>query len=102
MELDQFHKTLNWFILRCSERMKSGAHIAMLMQPTQWHARDRHFSEDHTFEIRRTLLDAPLRFVKTISVPYESQQANAQQVEWAKENRDILEIGRTITVWEVT
>ena len=101
MDLDQFHETLSWFIRQCSEKMKTGTHIAMLMQPTQWHAQDRHFSEDHTFEIRITLLDAPLRFVKTISAPYESQQANAQQVNWAKENQDVLEIGRTITVWEV-
>ena len=101
MELEQFHSTLVSFIRACVQKMHGGAHIAILMQPTQWRAPDKRYVVDHAFFIRFGLLDAPLKFVKTISIPYESQQANAQQVEWAKENRDILEIGRTITVWEV-
>jgi transposase len=101
MELDQFHQTLSGFIEQCATKMKAGSHIAMLMQPTQWFAPDRRYVIDHTFEIRCLLCSAPLRFVKTIQAPYESQQANAQQVEWAKENRDVLELGRTITVWEI-
>lgn len=101
MELVQFHDVLSDFILQCAEKMHAGSHIAMLMQPTQWRAPDRRYAEDHAFVFRVRLVNAPLKFVKTIVAPYESQQTNAQQVEWAKETRDVLEIGRTITVWEV-
>jgi DNA modification methylase len=102
MELETFHKTMIDFIAACSEKMRAGAHIAMLMQPTQWRAPDRHFAEDHAFEIRAGLQGAPLRFVKTIQAPYESQQYNAQQVNWAKENKEVLGLDRTITIWQVT
>jgi len=101
MELDRFHRVLGEFVYQCAIKMKAGSHITMLVQPTQWHAPDRRYAVDHTFCIRKQLESAPLKFVKTIQAPYESQQANAQQVEWAKENREVLEIGRTITVWEI-
>ena len=102
MDLVNFHTRLAEFIYACAGKMKSGGHIAMLMQPTQWRAPDRRYAEDHAFGVRLILNErALLKFCKTIQIPYESQQANAQQVEWAKENRELLEIGRTITVWEV-
>jgi len=36
-----------------------------------------------------------------ISVPYESQQYNAQMVDWAKENKKVLVLSREIVVWKV-
>ena len=36
------------------------------------------------------------------SVPYESQQCNAQMVEWAKANKRCLVLSREIIVWKVT
>jgi len=101
MELDEFHATLVDFIAACADKMHAGARIAMLMQPTQWNAPDRHYPIDHADYIKRGLDDAPLRYVRYFQVPYESQQYNAQQVEWAKEHREALEVGRTITLWEV-
>ncbi len=102
MELGKFYEVLTGFVSACANKMHAGSHVAMLMQPTQWRAPDRR-TIDHVFDIRAKLLRSKkLRFVQTIQCPYESQQANAQQVEWAKEERKLLEIGRTITVWEVT
>jgi DNA modification methylase len=103
MELDEFHATLIDFIEACADKMRAGARIAMLMQPTQWKAPDRDYPVDHIYAVRCGFEEASLalRYTRSFQIPYESQQYNAQQVEWAKENREVLEIGRTITVWEV-
>jgi len=96
MELGTFHETLSQFISACADKMHNG-YIAMLMQPTQWRAPERQVI-DHAFAVRQ-VVNLPLEI--TIQCPYESQQANAQQVNWAKENKRLLEIGRTITVWRI-
>ena len=101
MELEQFNETLTGFINTCAEKMHTGAHIALIIQPTQWRAPDRQYPVDHIVDLIMQLQDAPMRYVRRIQCPYESQQCNAQQVEWAKENRDVLVISREIIIWEV-
>jgi len=101
MELDQFNETVTNFVHACAEKMHAGAHIALIIQPTQWRAPDRQYPIDHIIDLIMRLQSAPMRYVRRIQCPYESQQCNAQQVEWAKENRDVLVISREIIIWEV-
>jgi DNA modification methylase len=100
MELETFYDTLVTFIRACADKMHSGSHIALIIQPTQWNAPDRRVV-DHIVDLITRLRDASLRYTRRIVCPYESQQYNAQQVEWAKENRDVLVISREIIVWEI-
>lgn len=100
MELEQFYDVLTGFVKECAKKMHSGSRIALLMQPTQWKAPDRQVI-DHIIDLIIRLQDAPMRYVRRIVCPYESQQCTAQQVEWAKENRDVLVISRELIVWEV-
>jgi DNA modification methylase len=100
MDLDTFYTSLVGFIRQCASKMHPGAFIALLIQATQWRAPDRHII-DHMFDIRYRLADAPLSLEMKMSWPYESQQCIAQQVEWAKENRQILVIDRELVVWKV-
>ena len=71
------------------------AHIAMILQPTQWKAPERQYT-DHIVEITRQI---KLPIAMRISAPYETEQYNAQMVEWAKEHRQLLVISREIVVW---
>ena len=73
------------------------AHIALIIQPTQWNAPDHGFT-DHIADMLR-LVNLPLAM--RISAPYESQQYNAQMVEWAKRNKQILVLTREIVVWQI-
>ena len=99
MDLETFYRTLTTFIMECAGKMRAGAHIALIIQPTQWRADDRRYPADHVIDLILRLPE--LRYVRRIQAPYSTQQYNAQQVDWAKENRDILTISREIIIWEV-
>jgi len=97
MPLDLFNKTLSNLITNVSKKLKSGAHIALIIQPTQWNA-DRKYT-DHVADMLK-VVNLPIEM--RISCPYESQQANAQMVEWAKENKTVLVLTRELIVWRVS
>ena len=100
MSLRDFYKNLTDFTLACAKKMSSGSRVAMLMQPTQWKNEDKSVT-DHVFDLLVGLTGNILKLDKRIICPYESQQCTAQQVEWAKQNKDVLIISRELIVWEV-
>lgn len=75
----------------------SDAYIALIIQPTQWKAPERQFVDHIGDMLRAVKLPVDMRY----SVPYESQQCNAQMVEWSKENKRCLVLTREIVVWRV-
>ena len=86
MPLEQFNQILSGLILDFAKRLKSDGpkYIALIIQPTG-------------DMLRMVKLPVDMRF----SVPYESQQYNAQTVEWAKTNKKCLVLTREIIVWRV-
>ena len=96
MRLDDFNKSLSGIINDFGKKL-SNAYIAMIIQPTQWKSPDRGFTDHVGDMLRMVKLPVEMRF----SVPYESQQCNAQMVEWAKENKRCLVLTREIIVWRV-
>lgn len=100
MGLEEFYKVLTGFVSACAAKMKTGAHIAMLMQPTQWKAPGRQVV-DHVVDLIFQLQGKSLDYVRRIFCPYQTEQYNPQQVEWAKENREILVISRELIIWKV-
>ena len=96
MPLDQFNNVLAELIMRFSEKL-TNACIALIIQPTQWNAPDRRFTDHIGDMLRAVKLPVDLRY----SVPYESQQYNAQMVEWAKENKRCLVLTREIIAWRI-
>ena len=68
-----------------------------MLQPTQWNAPERTYTDHIVDVLRKVTLPIEMRF----SVPYESQQCNAQMVEWAKQSRKVLVLSREIVVWRV-
>jgi DNA modification methylase len=100
MELDEFYKELTGFVLACATKMHPESYIALLIQPTQWRAPDRQVV-DHVIDLITRLQTKTLKYIRRISCPYNTQQYNAQQIEWAKENRDVLVLTRELIVWKV-
>jgi DNA modification methylase len=101
MDLERFTVTLVTLIKEYAEKLKRArvedAVIALLMQPTQWRAPE-HAYTDHIADLLRSVkLPLDMRF----SVPYESQQYNAQMVEWAKAQKKCLVLTRELIVWRV-
>lgn len=98
MELEEFHGRLAGLITDYGRKLSAGSHLALMIQPTQWKAPQREF-QDHVLEVaRRVQLPITMRY----SAPYESQQCNAQMVEWAKSHRQCLVLTREVIVWKVT
>lgn len=95
MDLETFTATLAAIIKAYASKVKDG-YIALLMQPTQWNAPGREFTDHVGDMLRAVRLPVDMRY----SVPYESQQCNAQMVEWAKENKRCLVLTREIVVWK--
>jgi len=94
MTLDAFNETLAGIIRGFAGKLKD-AYIALIIQPTQWKAPERAFTDHVADMLRAVKLPVDMRF----SVPYESQQCTAQMVEWAKKNRRCLVLTREIVVW---
>jgi DNA modification methylase len=102
MPLDEFYNVLTRFITECSEKMHNGSHIALIIQPTQWLAPDRHFPVDHVFDlVTRLSNNELLRYRNRVICPYATEQYNPQQVEWAKSQREILTLNRELIIWQV-
>jgi hypothetical protein len=97
MPLDEFTKALATIINGFVKKLSPGAVIALLMQPTQWKAPEHQYT-DHVLDMARAV---KLRIDMRVQCPYESQQANAQQVEWAKANRKVLVLSRELVIWRV-
>lgn len=96
MPLEQFNETLAGIINGFAKKL-SNACIALIIQPTQWKAPERQFTDHVGDMLRAVKLPVDMR----ISVPYESQQCTPQMVDWAKENRRVLVLTREIVVWRV-
>lgn len=99
MPLEQFNTALSGIINGFSKKLKAGdpKYIALIIQPTQWKSDNREFVDHVGDMLRLVKLPVKMRY----SVPYESQQCNAQMVEWAKANKQCLVLTREIIVWEV-
>lgn len=99
MPLEQFNETLAGIINGFAKKLKNGEprYIALIIQPTQWKSPERQFIDHVGDMLRLVKLPVDMRF----SVPYESQQCNAQMVEWAKANRKCLVLTRELIVWKV-
>lgn len=95
MSLDDFTTTLTRLVHGFAKKLRAGAHIAMLLQPTQWKAPGRRYT-DHVADLLRAV-NLPLAM--RVSCPYESQQATAQMIDWAKQHRQILVLSRELVIW---
>lgn len=102
MPLEEFNTALAGIVNEFSKKLKASArttpqHIALIIQPTQWKAPERQFTDHIGDMLRMVKLPVDMRY----SVPYESQQCTAQMVEWAKAAKRCLVLTREIIVWRV-
>ena len=97
MPLEQFTSELAKLINGFAKKLRSGAVIALVLQPTQWNAPERRYTDHVADMLKAVKLPIDMR----IQCPYESQQCNAQMVTWAKENRKILVLSRELVVWRI-
>lgn len=99
MPLEQFTKAMVSLITQIASKQTHGI-VAMLMQPTQWKADDKQFT-DHIIDIIGGIKTKKLVLENRVSCPYNTEQYNAQMVQWAKDNKKLLVITRELVVWRI-
>ena len=102
MPLDGFNAALAGIIKAFAAKLKASArtkpaYIALIIQPTQWKADGRQFTDHVGDMLRMVKLPVNMRY----SAPYESQQCTPQMVTWAKDNKRCLVLTREIVVWGI-
>lgn len=96
MPLPKFTESLAMVIKQFANKL-SDAYIALIIQPTQWKAPNKEYT-DHIADMLR-IIEVPVDM--RYSAPYESQQHTAQMVDWAKQNKKCLVLTREIVVWHI-
>ena len=101
MPLDQFNEALSSVVRRIAEKQSRGV-IALIIQPTQWKTNEAHDVTDHIIDLTR-LVGKTKRLTLEMRVlcPYPTEQYNAQQVTWAKENKRLLVLTRELIIWRI-
>jgi len=94
---DAMTNIIKSFVKRIESSKNRGGYVAMLLQPTQWNAPDKQYS-DHVFDIYKKV---GLPVFMRVQCPYSSEQYNPQQVDWAKENKQLLVISRELVIWKI-
>ncbi|MGA7770473.1 MAG: hypothetical protein WCA27_30095 [Candidatus Sulfotelmatobacter sp.] len=94
MPLDKFTEVLAGTITGLGKKLSAGAVIALVIAPT----RDGDRIVDHAVDM---MIAVELPLDMRIQCPYPTQTCSAQDVEWAKKNRELLLISREIVIWRV-
>ncbi|MBB1074495.1 ParB N-terminal domain-containing protein [Rhodoferax sp. 4810] len=97
---DDFHAKMSKVVKAFSAKLKAGARIALIIQPTQWKSPDRQFT-DHVIAIINAVGNKKLIVENRVSCPYSTEQCNPQMVDWAKENKQLLVLTRELIIWRV-
>jgi hypothetical protein len=95
MSLEDFHTALS-SIINAFAAKAGNAHIALLMQPTQWASGEDHRFIDHVLEIAPQIKS---RIATRIQAPYQKNKCTPPMYKWAEENKKILVLSREIVVW---
>jgi hypothetical protein len=92
MNLDTFYAAWAQVAKTC---MEHSARIAYIISPTQC---GDGTVVDHATEMITPFTDGGWRVERRIIVPYQTQQATGQQVNWARENKRLLKLYRDLVV----
>jgi len=99
MSLEDFTNNVANVVKRIASKQSKGV-IAMLVQPTQWKAENRQFT-DHVFDIIKMVGNKKVRVEHRVSCPYSTESCEASMVEWAKENKELLVLTRELVIWRI-
>lgn len=97
MPLNEFTEAVASLVSGIASKQSKGA-IALLIQPTQWNAENREFT-DHVMDILQRVKTKKITLENRVSCPYSTEQCTPQMVEWAKKNRKLLVISRELIIW---
>jgi hypothetical protein len=97
MSLDDFYRSWDEIIGTCKKHMPDNGYLAFITSPAE--DKQNEHVEDLAFNMYRIAVDKGLKPHRRIIVTYNTQQANGQQVTWARENKRLLKLYRDLVVF---
>jgi hypothetical protein len=95
-DLEQFMTSWCKVVETCRQHLTQDGYLAFIISPTE----TDDGVVDHALRMWRICTDFGLRDVRRFIVPYQTQQATGQQVEWAKKGRKFLKQYRDLIVFQ--
>lgn len=92
LDLDAFMDAWSAVLKHAQAKLVAGGRIAFIISPTQL---EDGTVIDHAFAMAAA---ARMKIERRIIVPYQTQQATGQQVEWAREKRRMLKLYRDLVI----
>jgi len=99
MSLGKFTDTMVNVINKYAAKLSVGAHIACIIQPTQWRADNKETVYHDIDFIRR--VNKKLRLERHIICPYSTEQYTPQCVNEAKKSKMDLVLSRRLIIWRI-
>jgi DNA modification methylase len=96
MTLEDFTITLARVITDFGKKLQTGAHIALIIQPTHWYAPE-HAYTDHAMDMIKAI---KLPLARRIACPCDTPRYT-EYLKWCLEHREMLSLNREIIVWRV-
>lgn len=91
---EDFIKSWKTVVSVCKKHLATGGRIAFIVSPTQTES----IVIDHALEMWDVCASVGLTTERRVIVPYQTQQATGQQVEWARRERKLLKLYRDLVV----
>jgi hypothetical protein len=95
MTLDHFMTAWDAVLAACVSHLAPGGRLAFIISPTQ----TTDGVVDHAVAMAAAALEHGLALARRIIVPYQTQQATGQQVEWARAGKHLLKGYRDLVVF---
>ena len=92
MTLEEFYGAWSELIKACKKKLKKGGRIAFIVSPTE--DKDAGNVVDHAFD----MVPKNMTIERRIIVPYSTQQATGQQVNWARDKKRMLKLYRDLVI----
>jgi hypothetical protein len=95
-DIEQFMDAWDTVVKICKSHIADNGRLAFIISPTQ--CKDGAVI-DHALEMAALCIKRGLIEDRRVIVPYQTQQATGQQVEWARENKRMLKLYRDLVVF---
>jgi len=99
MTLPDFYTCFEVLFKQVYGKLVENGYMAFIIQNTQWKNEDKR-TEPHSHKLWNIAESMGFHFENIIHVPYSTEQYNAQQVNYSKEHKLLLELNREIVVFK--
>lgn len=96
MSLEKYMESWESIVSTCKGHLAKNGKLAFIISPSI----DGDRVIGHAFQMYQVCVEIGLEYVRRIIVPYSTEQADGQDVEWAREGKRLLKLYRDLVVFQ--